>query len=105
MQSEAEAKPEWKAIRGLSTNYILEADDFYISYAPNAGSGISFFGSDDGDVETALVKKNRDARGTFYILNGDWREDYERLLPEGFDACKRFYEEKKDEHRSSWSED
>ena len=99
--------PEWKNIQGLdATNNVLDGDGFYISYNPSPNFlGFGFFGSDGGQSETALVKTAVGARSTFYILNGDFRRDYEKLVPQGFDACLAFYNSQKAEHRSSWSDD
>lgn len=84
--------------RGLSTgNYILKAEDFFISYNPNPGGMISSFAGDDGSVETAIVKGEN-----YYILNGDFREEYEALVDEGFDVCYNFFLSKP-ELKSSWS--
>jgi hypothetical protein len=38
------------------------------------------------------------------ILSGDWRDQYEALVDQGYEACETFYKEHI-EHRSSWSED
>lgn len=79
-------------------NSILEADGFYISY--NASPGvIPSFSGDDGSDETALVENNR-----YYILNGDHREDYEKLVDQGFAACARYFLAHEDQ-QSSWSND
>lgn len=83
-----------------STNYVLEADGFYISYNPNLNASIfgGVFGSDDGGPETALCKD-----GEFFILNGDFRAAYERLAPQGYAACKAFYDQQSAHADSSWS--
>lgn len=83
-------------------NEVQEGDGFFISYNPNVGDWGSF-SSDDGASETALV--NRKGSPRFLILNGDFRKHYKKLIPKGYDACRAFYESKKKEHRSSWSED
>ena len=53
-----------------------------------------------GGEETALVKD-----GCYLILNGDWREQYEAVFDEGYDACLKLYLQNKDTYRSSWSSD
>lgn len=81
---------------GTSVNHVLEAPDFYISFneaPPDFGMG---FGSDDGGEETALCKG-----GKYFILNGDFRKQYEELVPKGFEACFAFFE--KQNNVSSWS--
>jgi len=80
------------------TNHVLQADGFYISYKAKPGEIIYGFRSDTGGPETALYKDN-----VFRILNGDFRSEYEKLAPQGFDACLRFYNEMKKEYGSSWS--
>lgn len=84
----------------IEPNVILESKDegFYISYNPGNYT-ISAFNSDDGGSETALV-----IGGSYYILNGDHREKYEKLIDEGFDACKKYFDKKaKLGFKSSWS--
>ena len=82
-------------------NEVLEGDGFFISYHPTPGVGISFFESDDGSDETALVKEDSDIK--YRILNGDYRKEYEELIPQGFEACLAFYEKMCVEHDSSWT--
>ena len=69
--------PEWKPQSG--GNETLTYPDFYISYNASPCMGISFFASDDGE-ETAM--KNTKT-GTWYILNGDFRETYQQLARKG----------------------
>lgn len=96
-------KTEWQKVHCMtSTNYVLEAEDFYISYNPDLGTITGFFDSDDGGPETALVHKNP---REFLILNGDYRDSYEKLFPQGYEACKKFYLQQSAHARSSWSED
>ena len=71
-------------------NDVIKGKDFYISYAI-AGSGPT------GD-ETALVYKNK-----FYILNGDWRVKYKPLIKKGYKACKKLFDDNKDEYINFWS--
>lgn len=93
-------KTEWRSVNGISRNEVLDCGGFYVSYNPNPGGALgSSLGSDDGGPETALCKN-----GNFRILNGDFRDDYERLAADGFDACLSFYEANRDEHGSSWSD-
>ena len=80
------------------SNYVLRGDGFYISYNPRT-SGYSEAFAGDVDEETALCKDE-----TYFILNGDYRADYERLIRDGYDACKRFYDKQPMSARSSWSE-
>lgn len=92
------AKPEWQ--HGPSGRASLEGDGFYISYNPCPGAllGISFFASDDGRPETALCYDGR-----YDILNGDFRDSYERLVPQGLAACRAFYMQQSAHADSSWT--
>lgn len=81
-----------------SGNYVLDGDGFYISYSPNT-SMLGPFSGDGGGDETALCKD-----GTFLVLNGDFRDDYENLMND-YDKCLEFYESKKEEFGSSWTDD
>ena len=90
--------PDWKTIDSISSNMILHGDGFYISYATGAGLGrIGLFTGDNSSDETALV-----IDGEYYILNGDFRKDYEKLVEEGAEACLSFF--KKRDNVSSWSD-
>jgi hypothetical protein len=86
----------WRYVGGPARNEVLDGDGFYISYANTAAMG-GWSGDGDG-IETALVKN-----GNFKILNGDFRKQYEKLAPEGFDACLRFYEQQSAHADSTWS--
>lgn len=96
------SQTNWKTSRSPvgGVNYVLICDGFHISFNPNPSATIfgSMFGSDDGGPETALCKDD-----AFFILNGDFRQAYERLAPEGFDACKKFYDQQAAHAESSWS--
>ena len=84
--------------RKLSSNEVLDGEDFLISYNLRPWQGVSFFKSDTGGAETALVKDN-----VFLILNGDYRKQYEELVPKGFEACKAFFDSQPVENVSSWT--
>ena len=94
----------WKNIGSLTGNQVLTGDGFYISYATGAGLAVmGIFGGDDNSDETALVVPDDAGGNDFFILNGDYRADYEKLAAEGLDACKAFYEVHKNS-KSSWSD-
>lgn len=97
-----------KEILGASgeVHTVIDGDGFFISYNPNTSNtfGLTFVsalfaGDGDTPAETAIVKD-----GDFYILNGDFRERYRPLVPQGFDACLKFYKANMAEHGSSWSD-
>lgn len=85
-------------------NEYIQYDGFGISYNPNPGSFISFFGSDHGGGETAIVV-NPEGRefNEYYILNGDFRAEYKDLAKEGLNACLMFFANHPD-LISSWSD-
>ena len=90
-------KPMWE-----STNFILKKDDFWISYNPNPGNTVmgSSWEGDGGQDETALC----DDAGNVFILNGDFRSSYENIIDQGFDACKKFFDQQAAHAKSSWSD-
>ena len=96
------AKTSWKRISSPfgSTNFILNGDGFYISFNPDPGANVlgAMFGSDDCGPETALVNVDK-----FYILDGDFRAAYERLVGIGYAACKAFYDQQSAHADSSWA--
>lgn len=81
-------------------NHVIKKEDFYISYNPGTGKTFPMFAGDGGvgSDETAIVKD-----GNFYILNGDFRKEYEEIVDQGFEACYKFFESKP-ELKSSWSD-
>jgi hypothetical protein len=91
----------WQKVgRFGSTNFVLEGDGFHISYNPNLSASLfgAPFDSDDGGPETALCKDD-----AFFILNGDYRDAYEKLATMGYAACKEFYDQQAAHSDSSWS--
>ena len=62
-------------------NITMQGQGFYISYNWHDASIY-------GDVTTALVDEDM---VKFYILNGNHREEYQRLLPLGWDACYQYF--------------
>ena len=89
---------EWKKTT-YGRNYVLECESFYISYNPSLGHVLgSSFAPDTCDGETALCKDRK-----FYILNGDYRKQYEELFPKGFEACYDFFKQQSKDKVSSWS--
>lgn len=105
-------KPVWKESGGPASNEILDCNGFFVSYLPagaQVGGGMfpflgSMFASDDGEAETALCI-DEGGKTKYLILNGDYRHEYEKLAPKGLKACLAFYEKKKGDARSSWSDD
>lgn len=103
-------KQKWEKI---ADNYILPFGDSYISYQglrrPTTRqhsllmdflAGMFIGESIKQHKETALVND-----GKFFILNGDFRKEYEKLVPKGWDACFKFYLKKREKHISQWSYD
>ena len=91
---------EWK--KGKN-NYILEGDGFYISYNSAPWGGVfPMFAADNNSDETALcIEKGDQILG--YILNGDFRKDYEQVVNQGLNACMEIYKKYKKKYNSSWS--
>jgi len=81
-------------------NYVLNGEDFYISYAPDISGNPYNHPSDNTGDETALVQDGR-----FLILKGDWRDQYEALVDEGYEACVALYRAHKAQSRSRYSND
>ena len=86
-------KYKWENTCG--TNVVLYADDFCISYNPGIPHplfiGPFFIGASNFfdllKEETALCKDNE-----YFILNGDHRNEYEKIIHKGFEECKKFYD-------------
>lgn len=92
---------KWEKSGRPAGNEVLVGDGFYVSFVTGAATAAwagGIFASDRGEDETALC-----IDGDFFILNGDFRKEYEELAPRGKDACLAFYRSQND--RSSWSDD
>ena len=82
--------------------HTLECDGFTISY--NDGSDPNPLGPEPSEGETALIPGRPRPGGKYYILNGDWRGAYKELAPSGYEACKAFFDSKRELFGSSWSD-
>ena len=87
-------------------NEILNGKNFYISYNPKTGVGNPFAmilgeitNIPNGLPETAIHFEN-----TWYILNGDFRSQYEAVAENGIKAVLKVYQQNII-HRSDWSTD
>ena len=89
---------KWENVGG--PNVVLDGDGFYVSFNAYPCSGVSFWESDNGGTETALV--NRKDKHQFRILNGDFRKDYEKIIG-SWEKCLEFFNSKKASCESSWS--
>jgi hypothetical protein len=87
----------WVRING---NSILEGDGFHISYNPSTLMDIPVFAGDGSGEETALCVDDK-----FYILNGDFRKEYEKAFEKGLAACVKVFQKHEHEYKSSWSND
>ena len=88
---------EWERLGGFSPHFILEGEGFYVSYNPSVYGGLL----NEPTEETALVKDGEEK--AYYILNGDFRKQYEKLVPRGFCVCYGFYLINKGLYGSKWS--
>ena len=95
-------KKKWVRKRlTIGVTYLLCGKGFYISYNPDPTlslGGWALFAADYNSDETALCRGKK-----YYILNGDYRKQYEQLLDQGFNACKKFYDLQSNDDKSSWS--
>ena len=80
---------------GVMGNEILQGEGFFISYNPRPVIG-------NGRSETALVVKENGVT-KFYILEGNWKKNYEAVYKKGLDACKTIFNNLKSRYKSSWS--
>lgn len=95
-------------------NELLQGDDFYVSFLPGdrerselltqVEEMAALLSCDSSltvrQAETALRKKGDSA---WYILNGDFRKEYEGLVEQGWEACLAFYHSQEEDFRSPWS--
>ena len=77
-------------------NHLLKCEGFYISYNPTS--------SEEGETALCVSNPNRFLGTDYYILNGDWREAYKKLAPSGYEACKAFFDSKRELFGSFWSD-
>lgn len=102
----------WK---NLGENEILQGKEFYISYNPNTGLSHGPF-TDLGNLMLGITGKDAELtdgsetalkhdQGTWLILTGDFRDEYTKAFPNGYDACLEVYKKNKETHRNAWSTD
>lgn len=105
------ATKEQLAWTPIKNNQILQGSDFYISYNKSTGNQIghsiftdigNMLGGDFKDGEETALKNER--TGEWFILEGDFREEYEKAFPKGLEACLKVYK-KNIKNRSNWSTD
>lgn len=78
-------------------NLYLKGHKFYVSYCSRA--------FDTNEPETALcVYNEEDGSIDYLILCGDWRDQYEQLVPMGIEACLELYENNAEQHGQKWGE-
>lgn len=65
----------------MTPNIVMQGEGFCISYN---NYDCTIYGS----VTTALVPNDM---SMFYILNGNHRDEYRKLLPLGLDACYQYF--------------
>ena len=90
----------WK--KGMLNEYLdNEDEDFFVSFNghKNVVPGIDAFDAETPFGETALIKDDN-----YYILNGDFRKEYEEIIDKGFQKCLELYYANL-EKRSFWSSD
>ena len=63
-------------------NTVTEAKDFYVSH-------LRYSADYEGET-TALVVGQMEH---FYILKGNHEANYKKLIPEGFDACLKYFKD------------
>jgi hypothetical protein len=92
-------QPVSKVWERRAVNVMLFSKDrkWWISYNPSTHVGMEGWAGDGSGEETALCKDDQ-----YFILNGDFRKEYEALIDKGFKACKKFFDDH-EEDKSSWS--
>ncbi len=99
--------------KSIVGNEVLDGDGFYISFNENKYNSVvlapfhtaltTLTGDDrfmEISEETALCVDRK-----YYILRGDFRKEYEELVPKGLNACMKFYKKNKKKYQSVWSTD
>ena len=79
-------------------NLFANCDGFGISFNPQT-SALGGTWRGESEEETALC-----VDGRYFILNGDFREEYTKLADDGLNACIAFFLSKPELH-GSWSND
>lgn len=80
-------------INGINNKILKEpGKDFYVEYNTIKGSPVH--------CVTALV----DNHDKHYVLNGDFRQEYEARYNKGFHACKKYFNKMKPICKSVWSD-
>ena len=100
-----------------SGNWVLEGDGFFVSYQPHLtpvdelskavaviAESITGEPHPNNIAETALVGDRKQIGiNPYFILNGDFRKEYEGLVEQGWDACYQFWLSQWEDSGSPWS--
>ena len=106
MRSKKAPREVWETNPDYPGRAVARGKDFFVSYAdiqanPVAMALSSIFsgGASQAHEETALIGKG----GKYYILNGDFRDEYAPLVPKGWKACLAFFRSREPAFGSSWT--
>lgn len=96
-------KYNWKEMP--TGNMVLEKEGFFISYQPNEvilAMPVASFKADGSGGETAVCIRDTEISNPYWILNGDFRKDFEKAetLKDCYDILKKNWSK-----ISSWSND
>ena len=90
---------KFEQVTGRANQVLRLTESCFVSYNPNPCQGIRILEGDNSSEETALC-----IDGEYFILNGDFRGQYETAASVDVASCVDVYENNK-EFRSSWSSD
>lgn len=85
-------------------NFLLHKPDdetFTISFQSNQCLG--GWGDAETDKSETAIIDYRNKNTKYWILNGDYRRQYEELYMSGIEVCMEFFREMEGKHRSSWT--
>jgi len=63
-------------VHNMGKNEVIQGKGFHVSYVAVTSAG----------TETALVKDNK-----FFILLGDYRKEYKKVVKKGYRECKKLF--------------
>lgn len=94
-------------------NEILEGGDFYVSYRAVPGNNAisqltdlmhSMAGLETyNGAETALCNPTLGMINPYFILSGDFRQEYEAIIDQGWEACYAFWLSQWEDHSNPYS--
>lgn len=93
--------------KDMMGTYTLKGDIFFVTFCPDTFTSLTnFINAESPKAETTLAVETIDGTVAYFILEGDFRKDYQRAAKEGgMESCMDVYRANREKHASIYSMD